>query len=657
MKSKLLSILPIFLLTSLAMGYEPWPEDIVDQFASTPVIHNGRIKPFQTVATDSLFELSGRTKLEVQAKGKDYKLTATEWLMDVLFRPEYGRAHQSFGIDDHDVVVRIESMMKQKKRDRYSYDELFLETGNPRRKLGELAGTYQQKRQNDEKLDYLEEQVLLLAKRVSVYEGLAGTMVPVQPEGNLSLDTSLSEFLKDIPTLGMEQVEGMLRAGPEAMQAFGEQGASFYRMLERLYIMYRSSDGLLFFPPEDPANHTWESTSSLIEMALSNEGEQRQWAIDRLVLLENVAANAGDFDAFKGALMEYKTFVTNAAENRNELAGLEAEMAFNKDPFLMGPRIMFIFAFILVAVSWAFAFSKPGKYLAWGSIAMGGIGFLLLCQAMFYRSVIRGWAPVTNLYETFLFIAAGGFLFGVIFEYFTKKRIALSVGVILPMTCLLLANLFREANPSEDTLPPLVAVLRSNFWLTTHVLTITLGYCAGLVAALVSHFWIVGQAFKINLKEKQFYKFITGMAYGIVLFSLLFSLVGTVLGGIWANYSWGRFWGWDPKENGALMIVLWTLFILHARLGGMIKDLGLHVCTILLGCIITFSWFGVNALGVGLHSYGFLGGVWRALFIFWSIELVVFGMAVWIKLRDNPESLKGMQGLLDKGPKKAEKPE
>jgi hypothetical protein len=109
---------------------------------------------------------------------------------------------------------------------------------------------------------------------------------------------------------------------------------------------------------------------------------------------------------------------------------------------------------------------------------------------------------------------------------------------------------------------------------------------------------------------------------------LFLSLVGTVLGGIWANYSWGRFWGWDPKENGALMIVLMCLVILHARLGGYIREIGLHCCNLILGCIVIFSWFGVNQLGVGLHAYGFTDGIWPKIYGYWLSQgaLLVYGL-------------------------------
>src|SRR5205814_2809994 len=105
------------------------------------------------------------------------------------------------------------------------------------------------------------------------------------------------------------------------------------------------------------------------------------------------------------------------------------------------------------------------------------------------------------------------------------------------------------------------------------------------------------------------------MIYGVLCFASLLSFTGTVLGGLWADYSWGRFWGWDPKENGALLIVLWIALILHARWGGMVKQRGLAVLSV-LGIIITaWSWFGTNFMGVGLHAYGGAKGAAMAALI------------------------------------------
>jgi cytochrome c biogenesis factor len=136
------------------------------------------------------------------------------------------------------------------------------------------------------------------------------------------------------------------------------------------------------------------------------------------------------------------------------------------------------------------------------------------------------------------------------------------------------------------------------------------------------------------------------MNYGVICFCLFFSLVGTVLGGIWANYSWGRFWGWDPKENGALMICLWTLVILHGRMGGIIRELGINMCSVILAIIVTFSWWGVNNLGVGLHSYGFTDGVWGALFSSWGVMgvFLVMGVIIWfVERAKKAEKSKGSE--------------
>jgi ABC-type Na+ efflux pump permease subunit len=118
------------------------------------------------------------------------------------------------------------------------------------------------------------------------------------------------------------------------------------------------------------------------------------------------------------------------------------------------------------------------------------------------------------------------------------------------------------------------------------------------------------------------------MIYGIVCFSIFFSFIGTVLGGLWADDSWGRFWGWDPKENGALMIVLWNAIVLHALWGGMIKARGLAVLSVGGNIVTAWSWFGVNELGVGLHSYGFTEGVLLALGLFFLSQFLIIGLGI-----------------------------
>src|SRR6185369_14757425 len=135
-------------------------------------------------------------------------------------------------------------------------------------------------------------------------------------------------------------------------------------------------------------------------------------------------------------------------------------------------------------------------------------------------------------------------------------------------------------------------------------------------------------------------KVMAKMVYGIICFATLFSFTGTVLGGIWADQSWGRFWGWDPKENGALLIVLWNAMILHARWGGLVRDRGLMNLAIVGNIVTSWSWFGVNMLGIGLHSYGFTDAAfyWLMAFVASQLLLVVLGnlpTSYWRSFRDS----------------------
>ncbi len=158
-----------------------------------------------------------------------------------------------------------------------------------------------------------------------------------------------------------------------------------------------------------------------------------------------------------------------------------------------------------------------------------------------------------------------------------------------------------------------------------------------MVAAIFSMIYFVMRLFGIAKHKDETSKDISRMAYAFVMAGLFLSLVGTVLGGIWANYSWGRFWGWDPKENGALMIVLMNLIILHARLGGYIREVGFHASNIVLGMIVAFSWFGTNQLGVGLHAYGFTDGVWTWLYRFWALQSAFLVYAVILHFLDKSD--------------------
>ena len=198
-----------------------------------------------------------------------------------------------------------------------------------------------------------------------------------------------------------------------------------------------------------------------------------------------------------------------------------------------------------------------------------------------------------------------------------------------------------------DTMEMLQAVLDTNFWLATHVTIITLGYAATYAGGLLALFYVVfgllTPVLSQNTGRMPIHKILAKMVYGIICFATLFSFVGTILGGIWADQSWGRFWGWDPKENGALIIVLWNATILHARWGGWVKERGLMNMAIFGNIVTSFSWFGVNMLGIGLHSYGFMDGAFKWLygFILSQIAFMLLGgipLKYWRSFRSGPPS-------------------
>jgi ABC-type transport system involved in cytochrome c biogenesis permease subunit len=180
----------------------------------------------------------------------------------------------------------------------------------------------------------------------------------------------------------------------------------------------------------------------------------------------------------------------------------------------------------------------------------------------------------------------------------------------------LAAYLAREG----DTLQVLVAVLNTNFWLATHVIIITAGYGFCVITALMAHFALFAGVMNRPVSVQNGSLLLT-----MCLISLLLTALGTILGGIWADQSWGRFWGWDPKENGALLIVLWLIWIIHGRIAGQLKPTGFMIGAAALNVIVALAWFGVNLLGVGLHSYGFISGIVWGLLLFCLAELILIG--------------------------------
>jgi ABC-type transport system involved in cytochrome c biogenesis permease subunit len=178
------------------------------------------------------------------------------------------------------------------------------------------------------------------------------------------------------------------------------------------------------------------------------------------------------------------------------------------------------------------------------------------------------------------------------------------------------------------SIDPLVPVLRDNFWLTIHVLTITLGYAAFALAMGFGHILLWRYAWNpAAARADQPMHF---WLYRVLQLGVLLLAAGTILGGVWANYSWGRFWGWDPKETWALIALLCYILTLHGRLAGWWTQFGLVVASVICFLAILMAWYGVNfILGKGLHSYGFGIGGESYVYSFVVLDLIFVGFAAW----------------------------
>jgi cytochrome c-type biogenesis protein CcsB len=241
------------------------------------------------------------------------------------------------------------------------------------------------------------------------------------------------------------------------------------------------------------------------------------------------------------------------------------------------------------------------------------------------RGLIAGRPPVTNMYESVVYVGAGVALLGLVFAVRHRQSFILSAAATVSTLALILADCAPLV--LDPSVRPLEPVLRSNFWLVTHVLTITLSYAALALALGLANitlgYCVVRSDNRVAIAT------LSRLTYKVLQVGVLLLAAGVVLGGVWADYSWGRFWGWDPKEVWALVALLGYLAVLHARFVGWVGDRGLAALTVVCFALVVMGWYGVNfVLGAGLHSYGFGGGGQRVVYAAVVLQLLYVAVAV-----------------------------
>lgn len=602
---------------------EPWSERTLELFESMPVQDGGRIKPMHTYAGFTLLRLHGKRSLETPA---GETLGPAEWLLDTFFFPEQAAEYPLFLVQDSAVLegagLRLED---HRKRDRYSFDEL----GPRLSRFLELAHEYG--RLDPKERSTVQQQTVDLAEGLNTFLHLgrhfdfARAPFRVGPGERLAnlLDGRTSiEFSELVPRAHrLSELHGVLSVTPGADR--GEDMDSVARLLNSAMDLASPTARLALIPPtgtvaDEPA---WWTPAELLSLALAGSpvpGAQ----VELLGDLEGLARQRLAPLAFETQLEQLVARSTALAEARGEGDRLGAELFYYRSKVIGRSLVAFVLAFLAVALQWMMPRNRKLYGVAWITAGLGTLG---LIAAIVLRCWIRSRPPVSTLYETLLFVTATGALLALAIEWIDRRRLGLSAAAVVGLVGLFLANGY-ETLDKQDTMPSLVAVLDTNFWLATHVTAITLGYSAGMLAALLASGYLLAKLVGWKRGDRSFYRPLGRMVYGVLCFALIFSTVGTILGGIWANESWGRFWGWDPKENGALLIVISQLAILHGRAGGYLREHGICMAAAFGGTVIAFSWWGVNLLGVGLHSYGFTSGIHRALWGYYGLQWAIVGL-------------------------------
>ncbi|MGE0605998.1 MAG: cytochrome c biogenesis protein CcsA [Pirellulales bacterium] len=570
-------------VVSLARPARPQPNEMnLYAFGQLPLVYEGRVKPFDTLARNTLLVLSDRQSYRDE---NNKSQPAIKWLLDVIADPVAAKDHKVFRIEN----AEVQKLLGLPRRDgnRYAIGE-FADKGKEFdtevRKATEM---------DEDKLDVFQRKLLELAKNLHMYRKLQDAFSPL----DLPADAD--------PRAIVQAAEAMKRGKPPLAVPMGGEKGTWLPFATALKI-------------------------AEVSPALGGETDPATVALARVFY----HYTKHDVEKFNSSVEEYNAILAKNTPSDYDAGKTRFEAYFNHiEPFYHA-AILYLMAFLLTCFSWI-GFRRPLNYAA---LALIGLTFLVHTWAIWGRMYISGRPPVTNLYSSAVFIGWGMVLMAICIEAIFRISLGNVIGAVCGAITLGIAH-FLAAD--GDTFTVLQAVLDTQFWLATHVTCITLGYSAtGLAGFLGVAYIVAGLCSPVVQGEVR--KVISRVTYGILCFAIFFSFVGTVLGGLWADDSWGRFWGWDPKENGALIIVLWNALVLHARWGGMVKERGLAILTTAGLIAVSWSWFGVNELNIGLHQYGPTEGRLKYLGLFVGTMLCVMAAgslpkSLWWSYKAQPE--------------------
>jgi len=407
------------------------------------------------------------------------------------------------------------------------------------------------------------------------------------------------------PTTFMNWTQQLVFKPENELSPLEKKGLELFNRL-RTYQDHRAGRRLEILPMSGSAEKQWIPLDSLLRMKLDDEsdpsGAVRELCATFLKLRAAYLAHSpAEFNEashkFLGMVADMGPQLGDYPQRRM----IDLEVAYNH----WAP---FRFAWVLMLVAGLCVLLQMGsgwKLLYPVGIASYLAGMVAMFIGFYMRVTISGRAPVTNMYESVVYVGLGVTVIGLILELIYRKRFIAVAAAGVSTVALILAD--NCPSVLDSSLQPLQPVLRNNFWLVTHVMTITLSYAAFALAMGIANITLAHLL--VRSENRAAIEALSRFTYRALQVGVVLLATGTFLGGMWAAYSWGRFWGWDPKEVWALIALLGYLAVLHARFAGWVKHRGLAALATSCFALVIVAWYGVNfVLGAGLHSYGFGGG-------------------------------------------------
>lgn len=570
-----------------------------------PILSNGRIKPLDSYARINLSRFHNKDSLA--------HMSAIEWLTEVIFDPSSANEKKIFRIVNLDVLEALE--ISPIAGNNYSATELINTLQKNSQLIEAISNTAPEVQTPAQK------QILDLYSNVQLYIEISRSFSMIFKEFKIH-DVALAKNLNLLPQQNISYLDILKEedALKKVLNQFIKQGRlqnptpADQPLLDILnYIDFIRRDDhsseLKIFPPE------WLSPWKL---HLSNPAADSRAESFRIWQALYEAYHTKDFNQFKALSLKLLQLSQQNSGTLASAALLKLETHFNRLNLFVNATACYVLSFLLFALS-SLYYKNILSRLSTIALSLGAVIHL---SGIVIRCLIMNRAPVSSLYESIIFVSLIAVLVSLFIEFKHKNGTGTFIGSTLGAILLFVSFGYEK---DGDSMGMLVAVLDTNFWLATHVVTISIGYGCSLVASLLAHLYLFKKRFtqKSGHFTKSDEQKLLKNIHRTVLFSLFFTVLGTILGGIWADQSWGRFWGWDPKENGALFLCLWLLFILHGKLAGYFKTTSMAVATGLTSVVVILAWFGVNLLNVGLHSYGFTESIAQNIIVFSVVEFVI----------------------------------